>query len=86
MLGDEGAATRRRHRARELGGGVELEGAVQEGPAEGGLEPAQELDPLEAAQAEVALERGPGRGGAGGAVAAHLEGQLAHDDDHALDA
>ena len=68
--------------AGEAGRGVEGQGAVVEGPAEGALEARDELHALEAAEADLALERGLRGDGALGARAARLQGQRA---DHVQD-
>ena len=72
-------------RARESRGSVDREAAVVERPAEGALEPCQELDALEAAEADLALERGRGGHCALGVRAAGLAGELAHHVEDARD-
>src|SRR6185295_10353763 len=69
-------------RAREPGRRVDREAAVVERPAERPLEPRDELDALEAAEPDLALERGRGRDGAFRARAARLARELTHHVEH----
>jgi hypothetical protein len=71
--------------ARQPRGGIDLQGPVRERLTERRFEPRQELYPLQAAEAEIALQRRFGGYGAGGAIAPHLEREIAHDADHALE-
>ncbi len=65
--------------ARHLGRGVDLEVTILELLSERGFEPRQQLDPLQAAEAEVALEGGAEGCGLARALAPGLRGQAAHD-------
>jgi hypothetical protein len=68
----------------EAGGRVDLQAALVERPPEGALQAQQQLDPLEAAQAQVALEGSFRRRGPEGAPAAELGEQLPHHLEHTL--
>jgi hypothetical protein len=68
-----------RDHLREVVRGVRLQHAVVEGAAERVLQPQEQLDALEAAQADLALERRGGCDGVGGARPAQLFRQRAHD-------
>src|SRR5439155_3760655 len=81
--GPRAAALLEKH-AREAGGGVDLQAALVECPPEGALQAQQQLDPLEAAQAEVALEGSFRRGGPERAPAAELGEQFPHYLEHTL--
>ncbi len=70
--------------ARQRFGSVDREATVVERPAERALEARYELDALEAAQADLALERRPRRDRALGAHAARLAREPAHDVEDAV--
>ena len=71
--------------AGEAGRGVEGQAAVVEGPAEGALQARDELHALEAAEADLALERGLRGDGALGPGAAGLAGERADDVQHEVE-
>jgi hypothetical protein len=71
-------------RLREARGRVDFQRGVRQGTAERVLQPQQQLDALQAAQAEVALQRGLRAHRAHRALAAGLRDQLAHDRQDAL--
>ena len=71
--------------AGEGGRGVEGQAAIVEGPAESALQARDELHPLEAAEADLALERGFRGDGALGPRAARLAGEGADDVQHEVE-
>ena len=78
------SARRLEERAGEAGRRVDHEAAVVERAAERALESREQLDALEAAEADLPLERGAFAHGALGADAARLAGESADDREHAL--
>ena len=70
-------------RLRQGAGGVGLQEGVVEGTSECGLQPQEQLDALEAAESDLALQGGGGGHGLRGAGAAELLRQRAHDVEHA---
>ena len=72
-------ATAFEQRPGEVGRGVDLQVAVVEGTAEGPLQPDEQLDPLQTAEAHLTVKRGIRSGRSTGAVAPGLAGEPAHD-------